>query len=84
MNYLYGFTSAAFVYWALSYWFPAEETILQASIYDDTDVIDGVHLAQQSGARTTSITRDGSKSQIAVYYTDPIAGDGKSQGSSRA
>ncbi|KAI5267440.1 uridine permease-like protein Fui1 [Aureobasidium subglaciale] len=84
INYLYGFTSAALVYWTLSYFFPAEETLLKASIYDDDDaeVIDGVHLAQQ-GRRTTSVTRTGSKSQIAVYYTNPTGGYGGSQGSSR-
>ncbi|KAK4556245.1 hypothetical protein LTR86_006389 [Recurvomyces mirabilis] len=41
MNYLYGFTSAAFLYWSLSYFFPAPETIIPASIYEDITVIDG-------------------------------------------
>lgn len=42
MNYLWGFTSAWAVYWLLSYWFPATDTLLQVSIYDDVEVIEGV------------------------------------------
>ncbi|KAK5722210.1 hypothetical protein LTR17_014313 [Elasticomyces elasticus] len=42
INYLYGFATASFLYWALSYWFPATETLLPACIYDDTTMIDGV------------------------------------------
>ncbi|KAK3655197.1 hypothetical protein LTR56_003618 [Elasticomyces elasticus] len=42
INYLYGFATASFLYWALSYWFPATETLLPACIYDDTMMIDGV------------------------------------------
>jgi hypothetical protein len=40
MNYLYGFASASFAYWALSHSFPAQESLLGASIYDDPDMID--------------------------------------------
>lgn len=42
INYLYGFTSASFLYWALSHFFPATETLLPACIYEDVAVIDGV------------------------------------------
>ena len=41
MNYLYGFASATFSYWGLSYVFPAHDSLLDACIYDDPDVIDG-------------------------------------------
>jgi hypothetical protein len=41
MNYLYGFASATFTYWGLSYLFPAHDSLLDASIYEDPDVIDG-------------------------------------------
>lgn len=42
MYYLYGFASASFVYWALSYAFPATETLLEASIHEDPEVMDGL------------------------------------------
>ncbi|KAK4541783.1 hypothetical protein LTR36_007315 [Oleoguttula mirabilis] len=42
MNYLYGFTSASFLYWSLSYFWPAKETLLAACIYEDLAIIDGV------------------------------------------
>jgi len=35
MNYLWGFTGALLVYWVANYFFPASETLLKASIYDD-------------------------------------------------
>lgn len=41
MNYLYGFASATFTYWGLSYLFPAHDSLLDSSIYEDPDVIDG-------------------------------------------
>ena len=41
MNYLYGFASATFTYWGLSYVFPAHDSLLDACIYEDTEVIDG-------------------------------------------
>lgn len=52
MNYLYGFCSAAIVYCGLSLAFPATETLIDAPIYDDViihngiEVVnDGVHLS---------------------------------------
>ena len=52
MNYLYGFTSASFVYWSLSHFFPAPNTVLGASIYDDNDIIFGL----DEGRRDCDIT----------------------------
>lgn len=40
MNYLYGFASATFTYWALSYLLPAQDSLLEACIYDDPEIID--------------------------------------------
>jgi hypothetical protein len=40
MNYIYGFVSASFAYWALSYFFPARGSLLDACIYDDPDIVD--------------------------------------------
>lgn len=42
MFYIWGFCSAFATYCTLSYFFPAKETLLEKTIYDDTDVIDGV------------------------------------------
>ncbi|KAK7550519.1 permease for cytosine/purines, uracil, thiamine, allantoin-domain-containing protein [Phyllosticta citricarpa] len=42
MNYLWGFCSAFFLYWAFSHFFPAEKTLLKACIYDDVVTVDGV------------------------------------------
>lgn len=50
MNYLYGFASATFTYWGLSYVFPAHDSLLDTCIYEDPDVIDGggsVELSEQ-------------------------------------
>jgi len=41
MFYFWGYTSAFVVYVVLSYFFPATETQIPATIYDDTDVISG-------------------------------------------
>lgn len=48
MNYLYGFASATFTYWGLSYLFPAHDSLLDFSIYEDPDVIDGGGSIEQS------------------------------------
>lgn len=42
MNYLWGFTSAFVLYWGLSWAFPAKETLLDAPIFEDVEVFDGV------------------------------------------
>ncbi|KAH0272768.1 uridine permease-like protein Fui1, partial [Aureobasidium melanogenum] len=78
MNYLYGFISASFIYWSLSYFYPAKSTLLEASIYDDdAAIIVGMQLAESYAQRTTSIIQDGSKSQVAVYYADSRGRDGR-------
>jgi NCS1 family nucleobase:cation symporter-1 len=38
INYLYGCSTAAFLYWLLSRLFPTTETLLAACIYEDDDV----------------------------------------------
>lgn len=45
MNYLWGFASAFVIYSALSKVFPATETLLDATIYEDDDIYDGVEVA---------------------------------------
>lgn len=52
MNYLWGFTSAFVLYWQLSYWFPAKETLLDKCIYDDLETIEGVDYVND-GSRVT-------------------------------
>lgn len=42
INYLWGFFSAFVTYWALSTAFPAKETLLDAPIFEDIEVFDGV------------------------------------------
>ena len=42
VNYLYGLTSAAVMYFTLSYFFPAAETLLDESIIDDADVVGSI------------------------------------------
>lgn len=50
VNYIWGLFSAAFVYWSLSYFFPARETLLEESIHDDR-VLNGVeYKADGSGS----------------------------------
>ena len=56
MNYLYGFASATFAYWSLSYVFPAHDSLLDASIYDDPDVIDGGGSVEHSEQDLTAMT----------------------------
>ncbi|KAK4504971.1 hypothetical protein PRZ48_002934 [Zasmidium cellare] len=42
INYIYGLVSAAVLYYAVSYFFPAKETLLPESIYDDDQIVEGV------------------------------------------
>ena len=59
MNYLYGFASATFAYWALSYIFPAQESLLDACIYDAPDIIDsGGHVEQIEQDRQDSTSQE--------------------------
>lgn len=49
MYYLWGFTSAWVVYWALSRVWPAEETLIKATIHEDENIIvDGTSLEEYS------------------------------------
>ena len=43
MNYIWGLFSAAFIYWSLSHFFPAQETLISESILDDR-VVHGVEV----------------------------------------
>lgn len=42
INYIWGLVSAAIIYYATSYFFPARETLLPESIYDDDQIVEGV------------------------------------------
>jgi len=65
--YLYGFTSAFVVYAGLSWAFPAKETLIPESIYEDIIVVDGVErindgvhqpFAYEKGAEATAVSSD--------------------------
>ncbi|KAK3110771.1 hypothetical protein LTR53_014604 [Teratosphaeriaceae sp. CCFEE 6253] len=64
INYLYGFTTASFLYWTLSHYFPATETLLPACIYDDTTMIDGVEW-KNDGVHTPEVVEVDEKSPYA-------------------
>jgi NCS1 family nucleobase:cation symporter-1 len=66
MNYLYGFASAVFMYWALSYCFPAQESLLDACIYDDPDIIDSVDFAEKSEQESNGHVSAGEKGYFAA------------------
>lgn len=53
INYLDGFTST---YWALSRFFPAKETLLEACIYDDVYMMDGVEYVNDGERASTKIS----------------------------
>jgi len=68
MNYLYGFCSAAIVYYVLNRLSPANETLLDNAIYEDIIIQDGIatvndgvqlssELKAEKHAATTSVTR---------------------------
>ena len=57
MFYLWGFTSAFVIYSLLGKFFPAEETFVAATIYDDTEIVggveyknDGLHTPEEIGS----------------------------------
>lgn len=50
MSYIYGLASAAFVYFVLSHFFPAKETLLDEAIFDDP-VVEGVEY-KEAGLRS--------------------------------
>jgi NCS1 family nucleobase:cation symporter-1 len=49
MSYLWGFCSAAFVYVVLNRLFPAPETLLDAPIYEDSSIVDGIEYVDSAG-----------------------------------
>lgn len=72
INYLYEFTSAYFIYWALSTLWPAKETLLPACIYQDIAIIDGVeynndglHTPQQVAESDMSETKKEPYAEVA-------------------
>lgn len=44
MYYIWGLSSAFFVYWALNYFWPAEKTIISRAIHQDVEVMDGMEV----------------------------------------
>ncbi|KAB5533384.1 hypothetical protein GE09DRAFT_359738 [Coniochaeta sp. 2T2.1] len=54
MFYLWGYTSAFLVYVGLSYFFPAPETIIQTTIYEDSDVISAGSLHEDKAESDTA------------------------------
>lgn len=59
--YLYGFTSAFVTYIGLSHFFPAKETLIEATIHEDVDVISGVEYKNDGVHTPYSI--DGQRSE---------------------
>jgi NCS1 family nucleobase:cation symporter-1 len=57
INYLYGLFAAGVVYWGLSYFWPARETLLEESIYHDGD---RAHVRGQDVLEGVECSRDGS------------------------
>jgi hypothetical protein len=66
MNYLYGFASATFTYWGLSYVFPAHDSLLDACIYEDPDVIDGRGSVEHSQQDLTEMVSYEKRSALAT------------------
>lgn len=62
INYLYGCSSAAFLYWLLSWVFPATDTLLASCIYEDDDA-DAADLGKH--AYSTMNAKDGVEVSIA-------------------
>jgi NCS1 family nucleobase:cation symporter-1 len=59
MFYLWGFSSAFFVYCSLSYLWPAKDTLIDASIYEDPDIISGVPYEKGDVTTTEEIAGSG-------------------------
>ncbi|KAL3419324.1 ncs1 allantoate transporter [Phlyctema vagabunda] len=58
MNYLWGFCSAAFLYCVLSRIFPPEGVLLDAPIYDDIHVQDGIEVTNDGVNVTYAATKE--------------------------
>jgi NCS1 family nucleobase:cation symporter-1 len=70
MSYLWGFLSAAVVYVTLNYFFPAKETLLDAPIYEDSSVIDGVDYGNGVG-NAPEMIRDAGESDSEKHSKSP-------------
>ena len=64
--YLYGFTSAFVVYSALSYFWPAPETLLEAAIYED-DEIPGIEYKGSGSGAASSEADEKKPAEISDY-----------------
>ena len=60
INYLWGFTSAGLIYTGLSYIWPARETLVDATICDETKFIDGVECYNEGVSTPTEVKEGGS------------------------
>ncbi|KAF2772237.1 hypothetical protein EJ03DRAFT_372382 [Teratosphaeria nubilosa] len=70
MNYLYGFISASFVYWSLSYMFPATETMIPATIHEDVAILDGVEYKNDCVHGREMHTQSGSMSEKKAPHSE--------------
>ncbi|KAH9815719.1 Permease for cytosine/purines, uracil, thiamine, allantoin [Teratosphaeria destructans] len=70
MNYLYGFVSASFVYWSLSYIFPATETLISATVHEDVAILDGVEYQNDCVHEPEMHTESGSMSEKKAPHAD--------------
>lgn len=68
VNYLYGFISAFVLYWALSIFFPAKETLLTECIYDD-ETITGIEYQTNVDQQSS---RDGEHEKRAMAYVQDV------------
>lgn len=67
INYLYGFISAFVLYWALSYVFPAPETLVAECIFDD-ETITGIEY-NESESKDQHVDADDEK-KVRAYVQD--------------
>jgi NCS1 family nucleobase:cation symporter-1 len=72
MNYLYGFCSTAIVYYVLNRVFPAYETLLEAPIYEDIIIQDGVEIVND-GVQLSSDLKSGKHAAMASVINLPSA-----------
>ena len=68
MNYLYGFISAFVVYFALSYFFPAGDTLVSENIYED-EAIEGMEF-KKDDIQTLPQDLDGERKAAYVVVHD--------------
>lgn len=61
ISFMWGFSSGFIIYCTLSYFWPATETLVQTTIYDETQIVDGV-LVYNDGGATPPDEKFGTKS----------------------